>query len=168
MLSAGKLPLILLLLSVSSYQLFNVNYLEGLIQERQEELLTLKQQNADIKGKIQAVETEVKFWQKFEIEVTRRPDFQRLLETVSSEVAVDNGYLTNVVLTGTELKLWIGMMTPVADLVDRFVKTGLFSEVKVTSSVRSDKNAGTDIVQLSLTLVEPSASELPLGGDYAR
>ncbi len=163
LLQASKLPLILFLLTLSAYQLSNVNYLEGLIETRGQELLALKQQNSDVKGKIQAVETEVDFWRRFELEVSRRPDFRRLLEAVSSQVAADKGYLTNLIFSGDELKLWIGLTTPAADLVERFVQTGLFAEVKVISSTRSGREAETDIVQIALTLAEPAASEPQAG-----
>jgi len=152
-----KVPLIIILLIVSIYDIFLLNYLQKEKEKRQAILYQLKKENAGIKNLLQKLESESKFWNYFIEKELKYENIYNILAAISITIKNNQGKINSLSTSYPLIDIWLETKVASSKLIDQLIKTGYFKEIKIISSVKSRVNPQYEITNLQLILKEKKA-----------
>ncbi len=147
-----KVPLIIILLIVSIYDIFLLNYLQKEKEKRQAILYQLKKENAEIKNSLYKLEDESKFWNEFQKKEMKFENIYNVLTAIGKILKEKNGKFESLNFSGNLIDLWIKTKSKSTTLIDKLVKTGYFEEVKIISSAKDIYEPEYEVTNLQLIL----------------
>jgi len=147
-----KVPLIIILLIVSIYDIFLLNYLQKEKEKRQVILYQLKKENAEIKNSLYKLEDESKFWNEFQKKEMKFENIYNVLTAIGKILKEKNGKFESLNFSGNLIDLWIKTKSKSTTLIDKLVKTGYFEEVKIISSAKDIYEPEYEVTNLQLIL----------------
>ena len=149
-----KIPIILILVGLSIYDIFLLNYLSSLKEEKVKVLQELKKENQDIKNLLMKLEEKRNFWKRFISEEFKFENLYNVASAVASTLKKYEGTLKSFNSTENMVDLWIESKVSSSKLIDELLKTGYFEEIKVLSSVRPPQKEDIEIINMQLFLKE--------------
>ncbi len=149
-----KIPIILVLLGISLYDIFLLNYLKTLKEQKIETLQKLKMENQDVKNLLSTLEEKGKFWRNFLSKEFKFENLYNVASAVAETLKNNRGKIKTFNATENMVDLWIESKATSSKLVDELLKTGYFEEIKVLSSTKSPVKEGVEIINMQLFLKE--------------
>ncbi len=156
---AVKVPLIIILLIVSVYDIFLLNYLQKEKERKRQILQQLKRENAEIKQIMFKLEDESRFWNSFLKEELKFENIYNVLSAIAKILKEKNGKFESLTYSENFIDLWIKTKSKSTTLIDKLVKTGYFEEVKIISSAKDIKEPEYEVTNLQLILKEKYAGK---------
>ncbi len=147
-----KIPLIIILLGISIYDIFLLNYLEKEKEKKKNTLYQLKKENAEIKNLLYKLEDESKFWNSFLKREMKFENIYNVLSDIGKILKEKNGKFESLDYSGNLIDLWIKTKSKSTTLIDKLVKTGYFEEVKIISSAKDMYEPEYEVTNLQLIL----------------
>ncbi len=154
-----KIPLIIFLLILSTYDIFLLNYLQKEKEKKQQLLHQLKKENAEIKKVMFKLEEESKLWNSFVKEELKFENIYNVLSSIGKILKEKNGKFESLNYSGDLMDLWIKTKVKSTTLIDKLVKTGYFKEVKIISSAKDVYEPEYEITNLQLILKEKGSQK---------
>ncbi len=157
----AKVPIAVSLAISAAFTLYSEHRQEKIIETKRNYLSRLKKQNYELQTSLEQVRGKSDLWKEFNSKELVYPNFYLLLSKVSDVVVKFNGYINSVDLSDNHISLWTGQKTSEATLIKELLSSGLFSEVKLISSIKDSNMPDYTLLHLDMVLKPVSASVQP-------
>jgi hypothetical protein len=146
------IPLTIIFVLLTAYNIGLKSYLTNIKEDRQIQLYNLKEQNKDIKKLIYQMREKLNFWQEFASTELKYADFNYMLNCFLKVVKKNQGYVNYFEMNENMISTWVGVKAGDNSIINDLLQTGLFESVKVISSSKDRKRQGYDLLNIEMFL----------------
>ena len=145
---------LIVVFSIAAFYIFMEKVLQKELEKKQQLLNETKIKTKEIKEKLFTLQEEQQFWKNFIKAELSYPDVYNILVKVGTILKKNQGYINRFEQNENIISMWVGLKGDTAGVVEQLLKTNLFKEVKIVSSVVDRQRKDYKIVNLELYLKE--------------
>ncbi|HIE58636.1 MAG TPA: hypothetical protein EYH43_06625 [Persephonella sp.] len=149
-----SLPISIFVILQTIFFFLMSQHLEEKIKEKTDYLNKLKEQTKDTKKLLYLLEEKKQFWETFLKTEKKYPSIYYVLNEIAKVISSKNGYINSLEFNENVITLWAGLKAGDTSLVNDLLKTGVFKEVKIISSVKDRHKDNYEIINMEIYLKE--------------